>query len=62
MLDLEYGKHSGSVFVVKLPKKSVIMYSPEGSDRTLVTPELFYRIKNKNKVLVKQVKAIVAGE
>jgi hypothetical protein len=62
MLDLEHGKHEGSIFVVKLPKNSAVMYCPEGLERTLVTPELFYRIKNKNKTLVSQVKAIIKGD
>jgi len=61
-LDIESGKYIGSVFVVKMPKESTVVYTPEGSGRTIVSPELFFRVKNKNPKLVNTIKQIIRGE
>lgn len=62
LLDIQYGKHDGSIFVVKMPTRSAIVYEPEGLERTVVSPELFFRVKRRDTMLVQQVKQIIKGE
>ena len=60
--EIEYNKHDGSVFVIKMPNHSVIAYYTNENQFQIINPELFFRIQRRNPELVQRVKSITGDK